>query len=59
MGAGYALFVSAKDENKVIKIANKHKIKAYVIGQVEKGKKQVVIESKKIVFKGVSLKLRG
>jgi len=59
MGAGYAVFVSKKDVEKVIKIAKKNKIKAYNAGVVEKGKKQVIIEPKNIVFAGESLKVRA
>lgn len=59
MGAGFAIYVSQKDVDKVITIANKHKIKAYIAGRVEKGEKQVIIEPKGIVYKGESLKLRG
>ncbi len=58
MGAGYAVFVPKKEVEKVIKIAKKNKIKAYEAGIVEKGKKQVIIEPKNIVFGGESLKVR-
>lgn len=58
MGAGFAIFVSKKDAKKVLKISQKHKIKAYLGGLVEKGPKQVIIEPKNIVYKGASLRLR-
>ncbi len=58
MGAGFAIFVPQKDVKKMLAIAKRHKIKAYNAGIVEKGKKQVIIEPKNIVFSGDSLKLR-
>lgn len=59
MGAGYALFIEKKDVEKVKKIAKKNKIKIYDAGEVQKGKKQVVIEPLHITFEGESLQLRG
>lgn len=58
MGAGFAVYVPKKDANKVVEIAKKNKIKAYIAGSVEKGPKQVIIEPKDIVFKGESLNIR-
>lgn len=58
MGAGFAIFTAQKDIQKVLKIAQKHTIKAYNVGVVEKGPRQVVIEPLKIVFTGESLNLR-
>ncbi len=59
MGAGYAVFVPKKDAVKVLRVAKRNKIKAFNAGTVEKGKKQVIIESKKITFDGESLKVRA
>lgn len=59
MGAGFCIFISEKDIKKVLAIAKKNKIKAYHVGVVEKGPKQVIIEPLKIVYKGKSLQLRG
>lgn len=59
MGAGFAVFVSKKDADKVVKIAKKHKIKALIAGKVEKGPKQVIIKPRNIVFKGESLQVKG
>ena len=59
MGAGYAVFIPQKDVEKVIHIAKRHSIKAYNAGRVEKGKKQVIIEPKNIIFEGDSLKVRA
>ena len=58
MGAGFAVFVPKKDANKVVEIAQKNKIKAYIAGQVEKGQKQVIIEPKNIIFEKESLQVR-
>lgn len=58
MGAGYAVFVPKKDAEKVLQVAKHNKIKAFNAGTVEKGKKQVIIESKNITFDGDSLKVR-
>ncbi len=59
MGSGYAVFIPKKDIEKVMRIAKKNKIKAYDAGVVEKGKKQVIIEPKNIIFDGESLKVRA
>ena len=59
MGAGFAIFVSQNDVEKVQKISNKHAIKSYNAGVVEKGPKQVIIEPKNIIFKADSLNLRA
>ncbi len=59
MGAGFALFLPSSDTSHVLRIARKHRIKAYVAGQVETGAKQVTIDPLDVVFKGESLDLRG
>lgn len=59
MGAGFAVFVDAKDAEKVIETAKKHNLKAWNAGVVEAGEKQVVIKPKNIVFKGESLQVRA
>ncbi len=58
MGAGFAIFVSQNDTDKVLEISNKQGIKAYSAGVVEAGEKQVLIEPKKITFKKETLQLR-
>lgn len=58
MGAGYALFAPVADIKLIQRIARKHSIKTYDAGRVEKGKKQVIIEPKKIIFEGTSLQVR-
>lgn len=59
MGAGLAIFVSKSQVQKVLAIAKKNNIKAYDAGVVERGKKQVIIEPKKIIFEGTALKVRA
>lgn len=59
MGAGFAIFVTASHVDKVISIAKKNKIRVYPYGTVEKGKKQVIIEPKKIVFSSSTLQVRA
>lgn len=58
MGAGFAIFVNPKDTDKIIKIAKKNKLKAWNAGTVTKGKRQVIIEPKNIVFSGETLQVR-
>ena len=59
MGAGFAVFVPEKEAQKVVQIAKKNGLKAYIAGQVEKGPKQVIIEPKNIIFSEDSLKIRS
>jgi len=58
MGMDYALFISKKDIGKAQRIIRKHKFQSLDAGYLKKGKKQVVIEPKNIVFKGKTLDLR-
>lgn len=58
MGAGFAIFVPEKDVNQVLKLAEKHLVKAYAYGVVEEGEKKVIIEPKKIIFEKKSLQVR-
>ena len=58
MGAGFALYVAAKDADKVVKTANQVGFKAWIAGDVEAGPKQVIIKSKKITFSEESLGVR-
>lgn len=58
MGAGFAIFVPAKEVSQVINMAKKLEIKAYNVGLVEEGVKQIVIEQKNIVFEKESLQVR-
>jgi phosphoribosylformylglycinamidine cyclo-ligase len=58
MGAGFAIFVPAKEVNPVLDIAKKLEIKAYDAGLVEKGEKKVILEPKNIIFEKESLQIR-
>lgn len=59
MGAGFVIFVPEKEVNKVLKLAEKHLIKAYTYGVVEEGEKKIIIEPKKIIFEKESLQVRA
>lgn len=59
MGAGFAMFVDAKDAEKTIAVAKKNGLKAWNAGVVEEGEKQVIIKPKNIIFKGESLQVRA
>lgn len=59
MGGGYAVYIPKEDVKKTITIAKKHKIKAYDVGYVEKGPKQVIIEPLNIIYNSKSLDIRN
>jgi len=59
MGAGFALFMPSSDAPRALSLARQHGIKAYLVGRVEAGVKQVIIEPLEVTFKGESLDLRG
>jgi phosphoribosylformylglycinamidine cyclo-ligase len=58
MGAGFALFVDAKDAQQTAHIAHACGVEAWVAGQVEAGPKQVVIEPIGVTYSADDLKLR-
>jgi phosphoribosylformylglycinamidine cyclo-ligase len=58
MGAGYVVYVPTEQAQKVVDIAAKLSLKAWIAGRVESGPKQVVIEPKNITFAGDSLEVR-
>ena len=58
MGQDYAIFISDKDVDKTLKIITKNKFKAIDAGVVKKGKKQVIIKPRNLIYKGESLDLR-
>lgn len=58
MGAGFAIFVPLDDADKVVRLSRKQKIEAYIVGTVEKGIKQVVIEPLSIIYSENTLKVR-
>ncbi len=58
MGQDYAIYIAAKDVKKVLKAVRSNKFEAIDAGYVEKGKKQVIIKSKNLVYSGATLDLR-
>lgn len=58
MGQDFAIFVSVKDVKKTLEIIKKNKHKGMDAGYVMKGKRQVILKSKDIVFDGSKLDLR-
>ena len=59
MGAGFAIFVPAREVSQVLNIAKKLEIKAYNSGVVESGEKQVIIKPKNIIFEKEALQVRA
>jgi len=58
MGQDYALFIPEKDVQKAQKIITKNKFQSINAGYVEKGKRQVIIKPKNIIYKSETLNLR-
>jgi phosphoribosylformylglycinamidine cyclo-ligase len=58
MGAGFALYLPQKDVKKAQRVLQNNGFQSWHAGSVEKGKKQVVIKSKKITFAAESLGVR-
>jgi len=58
MGAGFALFVKAKDAQRTAEVAQSVGVKAWVCGEVEAGAKELVIEPLGIRFGTDDLQLR-
>jgi phosphoribosylformylglycinamidine cyclo-ligase len=58
MGAGFAIFVPAKEVSQVLNMAKKLEIKSYNAGVVETGEKKVIIEPKNIIFEKDTLQVR-
>ena len=58
MGMDYALFVDPQDARKTLEIIKKEGFSGIDAGYIQKGKRQVVIKPKIIVFKGDTLDLR-
>lgn len=57
-GQDYAIFIPVSDVKKTLEIIKKNKFQGLDAGVVEKGVKQVIIESKNIVFNAEELDLR-
>lgn len=58
MGAGFALYVSPNDVEKVLAVAERLLYTAFVAGYIENGEKKVVIRPKNIEFDGSTLGVR-
>jgi len=58
MGAGFALFVDAKDAERTVQVSRAQGVDAWVAGAVEEGPKQLFIEPLGVHFSGESLQLR-
>ncbi len=58
MGAGFALFVDAKDAQRTVEISNALGVPALIAGRVENGPKRLLIEPLGITFGGDELQLR-
>jgi len=58
MGAGFALYVSEVDALKVIEVAEKLGLRAFVAGHIEEGDKKVVIKPKGLEYAGETLAVR-
>jgi phosphoribosylformylglycinamidine cyclo-ligase len=58
MGAGFALFVAARDAQRTVEVAQQAGIGARIAGSVERGPKQLVIEPLGLHFDDSDLKLR-
>lgn len=58
MGAGFAIFVPAKEVSQVINMAKKLGIEAFNAGVAESGEKKVILEPLNITFEKESLQVR-
>ncbi|MBI2599930.1 phosphoribosylformylglycinamidine cyclo-ligase [Candidatus Daviesbacteria bacterium] len=58
MGAGFAIYLPRDQVEKAQEIVQKNNLKSWDAGEIQEGEKQVVIEPKKIIFKGRALNLR-
>lgn len=58
MGMDYAIFLPAKDVMQAQKIVRRHGFESILAGYVDKGKKQVVIKQKNIIYRSETLDIR-
>jgi len=58
MGQDYMIIMPENDVKKALMIIKKNKFKGLSAGVVEKGPRQVILESKDIIFDGERLDLR-
>ena len=58
MGQDYAIFISENDVKKTQRIISKNQFQSINAGYIEKGKRQIIIEPKNLIFKSDTLDLR-
>ena len=58
MGAGFALFVAAADAGRTVAVARSVGVDAWLVGEVQAGPKQLLIEPLQLRFDGADLALR-
>jgi phosphoribosylformylglycinamidine cyclo-ligase len=58
MGAGFALYVSEADAEKVLQVAETLSLKAFVAGYITKGPKKVMLRPMGLTFAGDTLQVR-
>lgn len=58
MGQDYAIFIPKKDVKKTLDVIKKNKFQGMDAGYIEKGKRQVIIKPKDIIYDGSRLDLR-
>lgn len=59
MGAGLAIYVPERFVPRIIEVASRQKLHAWKAGYIEKGKQQVIIKPKGIVYCADTLKIRN
>ncbi|MGE5337799.1 MAG: AIR synthase related protein [Gemmatimonadota bacterium] len=59
MGAGFALYVDARDAGSTVDVAGEFGVRAWIAGRVEAGARQVVVEPLQLVFAGDDLHVRA
>lgn len=58
MGGGFAIFAPQESVEKILKISQRHRIKALICGHVEKGPKRVILKPLNIEFSASELIIR-
>jgi hypothetical protein len=58
MGAGFAIFVPPSFTQKSIEIGLNNHLQSTFVGHVERGRKQVIIRPKNLIYKEESLGVR-
>jgi phosphoribosylformylglycinamidine cyclo-ligase len=58
MGAGFAIYLPKPQAQKVVELADRVNLKAWINGEVQQGSKEVLIKPKAITFAGDTLEVR-